>query len=212
MRRRGRGWAEEGAAADCLRQEGTQDPDPGCAALPVADAAGFPGAGGAGWGGGPWARSWRGWAGRKEGGWEGGRKAGEEREERRGGRKSSAPPIGLGEVGRGRGAEGEGEGPSVPTSPSRPSSVLSPPDPARLRGGDQGPPSSASRPRGPRPPHSSPPGLSFQSRQIVTLEKELRQGQVCFSLEVSKESNLLLYSTTDVSGASAPRARLRRLG
>lgn len=163
-------------------------------------------------GGAPWARSWRGWAGRKEGGWEGGRKAGGEREERRGGRKSSAPPIGLGEVGRGRGAEGEGEGPSVPTSPSRPSSVLLPPDPARLRGGDQGPPSSASRPRGPRPPHSSPPGLSFQSRQIVTLEKELRQGQVCFSLEVSKESNLLLHSTTDVSGASAPRARLRRLG
>ncbi|XP_036898033.1 uncharacterized protein LOC118984287 [Sturnira hondurensis] len=51
-----------------------------------------------------------------------------------------------------------------------------------------------------------------KSRQIVTQEKALRQGQVCFSLEVSKESNLLLHSPTDVSGASAQPARARKRG
>lgn len=65
---------------------------------------------------------------------------------------------------------------------------------------------------GPRPSHPSPSRPAFQSRQIVALEEERHQGQVCFSLEVSKESNLLLYSAADVSGASAPWARLQKRG
>lgn len=153
------------------------------------------------------------------------------KEERQGGRKGReeelCTPGGLGEAGWDRERRVRVKVPAcTPPEPSLPSctpavphSVFAPPAPSpppRLcwtkGGGDRSPPSSAPRPRVPAHPHSSPPGLAFQSRQIVTLERELRQGQVCFSLEVSKESNLLLHSAADVSGASAPRARLRKQG
>lgn len=181
------------------------DPGPrsGLREPPAADAAGFPGAGGAG---GP-----RGLAAGEEG--PGGR-----REREGGGRGEgegtlNAPDPGLRGQAGGRNG-GRGEGPCVPTSRAwRPVAdtcrpLLRPhaPHPARTRGGDPGLPSWAPRPRGRAPPPPSPSGPAFQSRQIVTLEKELRQGQVCFSLEVSKESNLLLRSAADVSGACAPRA------
>lgn len=164
--------------------------------------------------------------GPEEGGRQGRRKKGGEGEREKGeaGRALHPPPIGLGESGQGPGAEGEGEGPCVPTSPAGPPCActrppsFSPlaPSPARLGGREPRPTFLSFSPQGAAPPSNTPPpappGLSFQSSQIVTLEKELRQGQVCFSLEVSKESNLLLRSTADVSGASAPQAELRTLG
>ena len=135
-----------------------------------------------------------------------------------GGRGAPCPPRGL--------AFGLGwadpelwarvRGPKSPPAELGLRAVPSPPRPwgaGGLGGGGQGPPPSAPRSGRPAPPILPfPPGRAFQSRQTATLEKEPRQGQVCFSLEVSKESNLLLRSAADVSGASARRAGLQKWG
>lgn len=96
--------------------------------------------------------------------------------------------------------------------PAGPHSVFAPPPPPPHSAGLGVAGTGAHLPRllAPGYPRTLTPPLL--ARQIVTLERELRQGQVCFSLEVSKESNLLLHSAADVSGASAPRARLRKQG